>query len=152
MGLFDFWKSKRANAMPDSFDDFYDALAHGSDGEINSFIYRGEILSDGERQACVNGITFHCRAPNEDGRLIEKSRQLSSSGEFILLIVVASWQDDVEDNFVPLIVTAQNGQVKIAGIVLPFDGLMTKLKGNVCSQIGELSAAWVIRKIQARGE
>ncbi len=138
--------------MPDSFEDFYDALAHGSDAEIGSLIYRGELLTDVGRECCVNGVNFHCRAPNEDGHLLEKSRQFSSSGEFILLIVVASWQDDVEDNFVPLIVTPQNGQVKIAGIVLPFDGLMTKLKGDVCSQIGELSAAWVIRKIKARGE
>lgn len=138
--------------MPDSFDDFYDTLAHGSDVEISSLIYRSDILTYDEKQCSVNGINFHCRAPYDDGHLIEKSRLYSSSGEFILLIVVASWQDDIEDNFVPLIVTSHSGQAKIAGIVLPFDALMTKLKGDDCSQIGELSAAWVIRKIQARKE
>lgn len=136
--------------MLDSFDNFYHLLAHGSDEEIGSLVYSHDLLSTGELQTCVTGITFHCRAPNEECKLIEKARQHSSSGEFVLLIVVASWKQDTEDNFVPLIVGTQDGKTKIAGIVLPFDALMTKLKGDVCSQIGELSAAWIVRKMQAR--
>lgn len=152
MGFFDLFISEHLNAMPESFEDFYQTLAHGSDTAISALIYHAEILDEGERQACVNVLNFHCRAPNKDGRLIKKSRQPSSSGEFVLLIVVASWKDDIEANFTPLIVTPKNGQVKIAGVVLPFSGLMAKLKGDVCSQIGELSAAWIIRKLEARGE
>jgi len=129
---------------------FYTTLANGADDEIASLIYRRDLLSPGELQCCVNGVTHHCRAQSEDGRILERHRQFSSSEEFALLIVVPSWMEDVEDNYVPLIVDISTEQISIAGIVLPFDGLMTNLRGPVCAQIGELSAAWIIRKINAR--
>lgn len=133
--------------MPDSFDDFLDALAHGSDAEIGSFVYRGERLSESARQVCAGILTHHCRASQTDGRLLEKSRH--ASGKFLLLIVCASWQDDVEDNYTPLIITLCESQVKVAGVVMPFDDL-AQLKKEEYTEIGELTATWIIRKMQVR--
>ena len=146
MGLFDFLRKQRVFGT-ETFDKFYELLCHGADAEIALHIYRRELLTLGEIRASVNVVTFHCRAPAKDSKLIEKERRLSSNGKFVLLIVVGSWVPDEEDNFVPLIVSLESKRLEIAGIVLPFDGLMMKNLGAAASQIGELSAAWVARKI-----
>jgi hypothetical protein len=146
MGLFDFLRTRGAFGG-DAFEAFYEILCHGADAEIASHIYRRDLLTSGEVQSAVNGVTFHCRAPNRDGRLSEKERVLSPDATFILLMVVGSWVEDSEDNLVPLIVNVGSRRIEIAGIVLPFDGLMMKNLGSAASQIGNLSATWVARKI-----
>ncbi len=149
MRFFDFFKARNSNLLSEPMTDFYDLLTKGNEVEIGERIYQRDLLSNDAVLACVNGVTYHCRAPNPNGRLMEKGREVSSNGQFLLLILTASWAPDKEDDLIPLIVTTGKKGVEIAGIVLPFDDLMPKLKGDVCSQIGELSAKWIVRKIRA---
>ncbi len=146
MGLIDFLQRPSAFGT-EAFEAFYEILCHGGDAEIASLIYRRHLLSPAEIRSSVNAIAFHCRALNKDGRLIEKERVLSPNATFVLLMVVGSWAEDNEDNLVPLIVSLVSRRIEIAGIVLPFDGLMMKNLGSAGSQIGNLSAFWVARKI-----
>ncbi|MEP6902932.1 MAG: hypothetical protein ABJA66_14360 [Actinomycetota bacterium] len=135
--------------MTDSLDSLFETLAHSSDAEIGSLIYRGETLSDGALQACANVLNIHFRAPDADGRLIEKSRH--SSGKFMLLVLAPTWKDQTEENVAPLIVTSQNGEAKIAGVMLPFNDLIPDFPKDDRSEMDKLSAIWIMRKLQARG-
>ncbi len=135
--------------MPDSFDFLFETLAHGSDAEIGSLIYRGEALSDGAKLACANVLNIHFRAPDADGRLIEESRH--ASGKFLLLVLSPAWKDQTEENVAPLLVTSQNGEAKIAGVMMPFNDLIPDFPADERKQIDELSAVWIMRKVQARG-
>ena len=71
---------------------------------------------------------------------------LSPDATFVLLMVVGSWVEDSEDNLVPLIVSLESRRIEIAGIVLPFDGLMMKNLGPAASQIGTLGSSDNMRR------
>jgi hypothetical protein len=143
MGIRDLFKSNRNEPAAKSFDGLLKILTHGDDEQIGSLIYRGERLSQGARQACVNVLSHHFRSSSDPG-FIEKSRH--QSGKFTLLILAAGWEDDVEENTVPLIVTDQGKKSMVAGMMFPFDDLAGILSARECSEIGSLTAVWIIRK------
>jgi hypothetical protein len=147
MGIRDLFKSHRNESAANSFESLLDVLAHGNDEQTVSLLYRGEHLSQGARQSCVNLLSYHFRSPFSEQGLIEKSRH--QSGKFTLLILAPSWKDDVEQNIVPLIVTGQGEQSRGAGVMLPFDDLTGILSEKECSEIGALTAVWVIGKQQS---
>lgn len=125
----------------------YNVLAHGTDAEIDGTIYRQDRMSPNATRVCTGILTYHFRAPTEDGHLIEKA--IVTSGAFSMLIVLPSWKPDTESNYVPIIVKNADHDFAIAGVMMPFNDLMPHLDDGDAS-ICELTAEWIVRKTKAK--
>lgn len=125
----------------------YNILAHGTDADIDSIIYRNDRMSPSVTRVCTGILTHHFRALTEDGQLIEQA--VVRSGAFSMLIVLPSWKLDTESNYVPIIVKDATRDVAIAGVMMPFNDLIPHLDQDD-AEIGELTAEWIVRKTQAK--
>lgn len=125
----------------------YNILAHGTDADIDGYIYRNDEMSPSATSVCTGVLTHHFRAPSQDAQLIEKA--IVTNGCFSMLIVLPSWKPDSESNYIPLIVKDLDGNCAIAGVMMPFNDLAPHLDEDD-EDIGKLTAEWIVRKAQTK--
>jgi hypothetical protein len=124
-----------------SFESFLATLVKGND-EVKLSIYLGDKMSEVEKEVCQNLLNYHFHSSDLSGVLQEKERHIS--GKFVLLVLSPSWKENEET---PLILTLENEIPKSVGIMLPFNDLLPLLSKEDSTEIGELTAFWVLKQI-----
>ena len=113
--------------------------------EAHSFIVANDSRKLQDRLAPVSCHIISARRL-QSSFLTEKSRH--QSGKFTLVILTPTWKDDAEQNTIPLIITVEQNQPRVVGIMSPFDDLIGVVPKTECSEIGALTAVWITRKQQ----
>lgn len=125
-------------------DELLGILAHGDDIQVAARVFAVESLSEAARQIPVNFL--HClRAPQADLHLEVVERH--PSGRFQLLILLVPWfgkDGKPGSEYHPLLVTEEDGSLRVVGFVLPWNEVMPQLESEMGSLM-PLSIIWITR-------
>jgi len=126
-----------------------DKISHSPESELPGLLY-GYAQSSPGAQKVLLGMLRPLRAPSAQEHItIEAVHQ---SGRFTMIAARVPWPRGTEPaGLQPIVITGEPGHEQVVGYVLPFNDILTLIKGTDMQSVSELSMWWIQNYGQRRG-
>ncbi len=120
----------------------------GTPEEMVANVYGSASLSSEELELSLAAID-RLRAPEGTEDIIEVL-DAGYQEPFWLLILSLPWCEAGDGRFQPLLLAPEDGVMKIAGVVLPWNGILDRFQQDEIKNAGRLTAWWASKLEQLK--